>query len=71
MEILRGGKDGRRCSNGRVQLVHLIILHILSTIDADSVTTTIPPIDKSEGHWEGMQLLSLWKEDVRQGNARF
>jgi len=27
--------------NGRVWLVHLIILRILSTINADSVTTTI------------------------------
>ena len=42
---------------GRVRLVHLIILHIFNAIYVDSVTTTIPPIDKSEGGRKGIQLL--------------
>ena len=44
-------------SDGRVRLVYLIILHIVNTIDANSVMTTMPPIDKSEGNREGIQLL--------------
>ena len=63
--MCQGARVSDGVSDGRVRLVYLIILYIVNTINADSVTTTIPPIDKSEGNREGTQLLEL----VERGHA--
>ena len=57
-------------SEGRVRPVHLIMLHILNTIDIDSVTKRYRASTRAKAIGRIYNYCSLWKEDAWQGGGR-